>query len=303
MLDQVRTVGPTDSTVLLLGETGTGKELLARAVHHLSPRAERTLVRVNGAALPTGLVESELFGYEKGAFTGAAATKIGRLELANRGTLFLDEIGDLPLDVQPKLLRALQEHEFERLGSTFVRHVDVRLIAATNRDLAAMVHSGTFRNDLYYRLNVFPIRVPPLRERPDDIPRLVHHFVRKLAREMGRHVDSVPAATMRALQEWHWPGNIRELENVIERAVILSPGKVLNIPPTAFGGAASATAPTTAAASGLTLRDRERETILRALRDANGVVAGPDGAAARLGVKRTTLQSKMRKLGIERQPF
>jgi formate hydrogenlyase transcriptional activator len=302
VLQTIATVAPTDSTVLLLGETGTGKELLARALHNLSRRRDRTFVRLSGAALPVSLVESELFGYEKGAFTGAATSKVGRLELANRGTLFLDEVGDLPLDVQPKLLRALQEREFERLGSTRTLRVDVRLIAATNRDLDAMVANGLFRSDLFYRLNVFPIHVPPLRERREDIPALVSHFVAKFAREMNRRITTIPDETIAALVRWHWPGNIRELENVIERAVILSSGPVLNVPP----GAIQPPPATPEAASGAPasgLQDAERDAIIRALRDSNGVVAGPNGAAARLGVKRTTLQSKMRKLGIRRPGY
>jgi formate hydrogenlyase transcriptional activator len=319
VLRQVRTVAPTDATVLLLGETGTGKELLARALHDGSRRRGQTFVRINGAALPAGLIESELFGYEKGAFTGATSSKVGRLELAHRGTLFLDEVGDIPLDVQPKLLRALQEQEFERLGSTKTQRVDVRLIAATNRDLNAMVAAGTFRSDLYYRLSVFPIFVPALRERPDDIPALVHHFVRKFAREIGRPITTIPSAAMGALQQWTWPGNIRELENVIERAVILSSGSVLQVPTSAFQGAQPRpfpTGPTRAArpaqpddATGESepldspYRQGERELILTALRDAKGIIAGPDGAAARLGLKRTTLHSKMRKLGIARPSF
>jgi formate hydrogenlyase transcriptional activator len=303
---QIRTVGPTDATVLLLGETGTGKELLARALHDASRRRSQTFVRVNGAALPGGLIESELFGYEKGAFTGATSPRVGRFELAHRGTLFLDEVGEIPLDIQPKLLRALQEQEFERLGSTRTQKVDVRLIAATNRDLNGMVASGTFRSDLYYRLSVFPIFVPPLRERPEDIAPLVHHFVRKFSREIGRGISTIPATTMEALQKWPWPGNIRELENVIERAVILSPGGALQVPTSAFQGAV----PRVAAAGALRVvpaetsyHDGEREMILKALRDTRGVIAGPEGAAARLGLKRTTLHSKMRKLGIERPSF
>ena len=302
VLQTIATVAPTDSTVLLLGETGTGKELLARALHNLSRRRDRTFVRLSGAALPASLVESELFGYEKGAFTGAATSKVGRLELANRGTLFLDEVGDLPLEVQPKLLRALQEREFERLGSTRTLRVDVRLIAATNRDLDAMVANGLFRNDLFYRLNVFPIQVPPLRERPEDIPALVSHFVAKFAREMNRRITTIPDDTIAALVRWHWPGNIRELENVIERAVILSSGPVLNVPPGAIQPPpAKPEVPSGAPPSGL--QDAERDAIIRALRESNGVVAGPNGAAARLGVKRTTLQSKMRKLGIRRPGY
>ncbi|MGE0812945.1 MAG: sigma 54-interacting transcriptional regulator [Vicinamibacterales bacterium] len=313
VLRQIRTVAPTDATVLLLGETGTGKELLARALHDASRRRAQTFVRVNGAALPANLIESELFGYEKGAFTGAAGSKVGRFELAHRGTLFLDEVGEIPLDVQPKLLRALQEQEFERLGSARTHKVDVRLIAATNRDLPRMVDSGTFRNDLYYRLSVFPILVPPLRERPEDIAPLVGHFVSKFSREIGRNIDNIPVATMEALQAWRWPGNIRELENVIERAVILSSGTSLHVPASAFQGSqplprhAAAAAPSVSmadpAAIATPYRQGEREMILKALREAGGVVAGPGGAAARLGIKRTTLHSKMRKLGIERPSF
>jgi formate hydrogenlyase transcriptional activator len=312
VLRQIRTVGPTDATVLLLGETGTGKELLARALHDASKRRALTFVRVNGAALPGSLIESELFGYEKGAFTGATSSKIGRFELAHRGTLFLDEVGEIPLDVQPKLLRALQEQEFERLGSTRTQKVDVRLIAATNRDLNAMVAGGTFRSDLYYRLSVFPIFVPPLRDRPEDIAPLVNHFVRKFTREIGREIDTISASTMDALQKWPWPGNIRELENVIERAVILSTGTTLQVPASAFQGAqpvprpaavAGLAASTAAAPPESAYHEGEREMILKALRETKGIIAGPDGAAARLGLKRTTLHSKMRKLGIERPSF
>ena len=301
VLAQIETVAATDATVLLLGETGTGKELLARAIHDRSARHGQTFVRLNGAALPAGLLESELFGYEKGAFTGAAATKIGRLELAHRGTLFLDEVGDMPLDIQPKLLRALQEREFERLGGTRVQRVDVRFVAATNRDLAAMVSEGTFREDLFYRLNVFPIVIPPLRERPEDIPALVRHFAAQFSRRMGRTITTIPAATMQTLQRWEWPGNVRELENVIERAVILSRGSVLQVPLPAIKSTRKERS--TAAPSAPTFRDGERDIILEALRASNGVVAGAGGAAARLGLKRTTLQSKMRKLGIGRPGF
>jgi len=301
VLAQIETVAATDATVLLLGETGTGKELLARAIHDRSARRGQTFVRVNGAALPAGLLESELFGYEKGAFTGAAAAKIGRLELAHRGTLFLDEVGDMPLDIQPKLLRALQEREFERLGGTRVQRVDVRFVAATNRDLAAMVSDGTFRQDLFYRLNVFPILIPPLRERREDIPALVRHFAAQFSRRMGRLITTIPAATMQALQRWEWPGNVRELENVIERAVILSRGSVLHVPPPAIMSTRKERL--TAAPSIPTYREGEREVILQALRASHGVVAGAGGAAARLGLKRTTLQSKMRKLGISRPGF
>ncbi len=310
VLQQIETVAPTDASVLLLGETGTGKELLARALHELSPRKDRTFVKVNAAALPATLLESELFGYERGAFTGAMQGKVGRMELAHRGTLFLDEIGDIPLEVQPKLLRALQEREFERLGSTRSQRVDVRFIAATNRDLKKMVEEGTFRSDLYYRLNVFPLRVPPLRERREDIPLLVRYFVQKFAVRLKRPITSIPAGTMAALQDWDWPGNIRELENVIERAVIVTTGDSLQVPalptrpappPMPVPEPAGTIVMPSSALS--TFEEGERNIILRALRDANGVIAGPEGAAARLGVKRTTLQSKMRKLGIRRPAF
>jgi formate hydrogenlyase transcriptional activator len=292
-LDQVRTVAATDSTVLILGDTGTGKELIARAIHALSRRRDRTLVKLNCAAIPTGLLESEVFGHEKGAFTGAIAQKIGRLELANKGTLFLDEVGDISLELQPKLLRALQEQEFERLGSTRTIHVDVRLVVATNRNLEQMVADRTFRQDLYYRLNVFPVRVPPLRDRAGDVPLLVHYFVNKHAQRMGRHIERIPAETMRTLSRWHWPGNVRELENIIERAVILSPGPVLNVPLAALGSPA----PTRTVEPVQTFQASEKAVILRALREANGVVAT---AALALGMKRTTLNSKMQKLGISR---
>jgi formate hydrogenlyase transcriptional activator len=299
-LKAAKTVAPTDATVLLLGETGTGKELLARAIHNLSPRSERTFVRFSGAALPATLLESELFGYEKGAFTGAAMRKVGRLELSDHGTLFLDEVGDIPLEVQPKLLRVLQEREFERLGSTRTLQVDVRIIAATNRNLEAMVEEGTFRSDLFYRLNVFPIRVPPLRERPEDIPTLVRYYTDRFAKRLQRPITTIRPDLMDALRRWPWPGNIRELQNVIQRAVILSPGPDLQIPmqdfrPKPVGSPAR---------SGTgTLQEVNRQTILEALRDSGGVVAGPSGAAARLGLKRTTLQSMMRKLGIRRPSF
>ena len=297
VLKEVETVAPTDSTVLILGETGTGKELIARALHDLSPRRERTFVKLNCAAIPTGLLESELFGHEKGAFTGAIAQKVGRFELAHRGTLFLDEIGDIPPELQPKLLRAFQEQEFERLGSTRTIQVDVRLVAATNRDLAQMVGDGRFRSDLYYRLNVFPVVLPPLRERPDDIPRLVRHFTQRFARRMGRRIETIPAAVMDALVRYPWPGNIREMQNVIERAVILSPGSALHINVDDLKAAASAELPPGAA---VTLADAEREHILGVLRETGWVVGGPKGAAARLGMKRSTLQKKMKKLGISR---
>jgi formate hydrogenlyase transcriptional activator len=299
VLHEIQTVASTDATVLLLGETGTGKELLARALHEASRRSEHPFIRLSGAALPVGLIESELFGYEKGAFTGAVQSRPGRLELAHRGTLFLDEVGDIPAEVQPKLLRVLQEREFERLGGGQTRRVDVRIVAATNRNLEEMVANGSFRNDLYYRLSVFPIHVPPLRERRGDIPILVQHFVQKASRAMGRHVTTIPKATMDALEGWHWPGNIRELQNVIERAVILSSGSVLQVP-----HAALPTARKQAAGSSSTTEARyqsgERAMILKALEEAKGVIAGPRGAAARLGLKRTTLQSKMQRLGIKR---
>ena len=306
VLQEIQTVAPTESTVLLLGETGTGKELLARAIHELSPRKDRTFVRVDAAALPGTLLESELFGYERGAFTGAVNSKVGRFELAHRGTLFLDEAGEIPLELQAKLLRALQEREFERLGSTRTQRVDVRVIAATNRDLESMVSEGTFRSDLYYRLNVFPIRIPPLRERPEDIPMLVRHFVQRFSSRLKRQIDTIPAATMSALQQWSWPGNVRELEHVIERAVILSSGRVLQVPLADLTPSIAVPAQMVRVSSPSgtpTLADAEREAILRALREAKGVVAGETGAAARLGMKRTTLQSKMRKLGIRRPSF
>jgi len=295
ILKQVETVAPTDSTVLIQGETGTGKELIARAIHNLSARRERTFVKVNCAAIPTGLLESELFGHERGAFTGAIAQKIGRFELANQGTLFLDEVGDISLELQPKLLRVLQEQEFERLGGTRTIHVDARLVAATNRDLARMVAEREFRSDLYYRLNVFPIVVPPLRERREDIPTLVRYFAQKYARRMDKRVETIPSETMDALVRYPWPGNIRELENLIERAVILSPGPGLHVPPAELKPEAEA-----AASEIRTLETAEREHILRALQATNWVLGGPKGAATRLGIKRTTLQSRMQKLGISR---
>ena len=294
VLHQVETVAPTDSAVLICGETGTGKELIARAIHDLSRRRQRTLVKVNCAAIPTGLLESELFGHERGAFTGAIAQRIGRFELADGGTLFLDEVGDIPLELQPKLLRVLQEQEFERLGSTRTRRVHVRVVAATNRNLDEMVAAGTFRNDLYYRLNVFPITLPPLRERPEDIPPLVRYFVQKFARRMNKRVETVPADAMAALAQYAWPGNVRELENAVERAVILTSGSALRVPLSEFRARP-------AALTGVaTLEATERQAILRALHDANWVLGGPHGAATRLGLKRTTLQSRIRKLGIHR---
>ena len=290
-LSQVETVAPTDSTVLVLGETGTGKEVIARAIHNLSRRRDGTFVKINCAAIPTGLLESELFGHEKGAFTGAIAQKIGRFELAHHGTLFLDEVGDIPLELQPKLLRVLQEREFERLGGTRTIRVDVRVVAATNRDLAQMVEEGPFRRDLYYRLNVFPIMIPPLRERSEDIPLLVRYFVQKYARLMDRRIETISAEEMDALTHYHWPGNVRELENLIERAVILSPGPELRVPVAELKQHSEAP-------SNLALQAVEREHIIRVLRETNWVVGGPRGAATRLAMKRTTLQSKMRKLGI-----
>jgi formate hydrogenlyase transcriptional activator len=296
VLKQAETVAPTDSTVLITGETGTGKELIARAIHNLSPRRERTFVKVNCAAIPTGLLESELFGHERGAFTGAIAQRIGRFELAHGGTIFLDEVGDIPLELQPKLLRVLQEQEFERLGSTQTIRVDVRLVAATNRDLGEMVAARTFRSDLYYRLRVFPLLMPPLRERQEDIPALVRYFVEKHARRMNRAVETIPAETLDLLVRYPWPGNIRELENLIERAVIVSPGPVLRVP------LGELKVPSEPVGDTLTLRAAERDHILRALAATNWVLAGPRGAAARLGMKRTTLQSKMRKLGVVKGP-
>src|SRR5215472_10042764 len=293
VLELVETVALSDSTVLLLGETGTGKELIARAIHDRSRRKDRTLVKLNCAAIPTGLLESELFGHEKGAFTGAIIQKAGRMELADQGTLFLDEVGDIPIDIQPKLLRALQEREFERLGATQTKKVDVRLVAATNRDLERMVAHREFRSDLYYRLNVFPIRIPPLRERPEDIPLLVRYFTQKYSRRMEKEIESISAATMKKLSSWHWPGNIRELENFIERSVILTHGPALQVPI----GELTANDGSSAAAE---IREAsEREKILRALEESQGRVAGPDGAANRLGIKRTTLISRMKKLGIQ----
>ena len=293
VLDQVATVAPTDASVLILGETGTGKELIARAIHDLSARRDRTFVKLNCAAIPTGLVESELFGHEKGAFTGAITQKVGRFELANKGTLFLDEVGDIPLELQSKLLRALQEREFERLGGTRTIHVDVRLVAATNRDLAQMISDREFRTDLYYRLSVFPISVPPLRERGSDIPKLVRYFTQKYARRLNKRITTISQESMDALSRYPWPGNVRELENLIERAVILTRGTTLNISRSDLQSVGDK-------AVSATLEDAERDHIRRALEQANWVVGGPDGAAARLGMKRTTLQSKMKKLGIAR---
>jgi transcriptional regulator with GAF, ATPase, and Fis domain len=293
-LKQVAIVAPTDSTVLIQGETGTGKELIARAIHNLSNRRERTFVKINCAAIPTGLLESELFGHEKGAFTGAIAQRMGRFELANGGTMFLDEVGEIPLELQVKLLRVLQEQEFERLGSSRTVRVDVRLVAASNRDLAQMVEDREFRSDLYYRLKVFPIMVPPLRERIEDIPILVEHFTKHHARHCRRSITSISPATMAALCRYHWPGNIRELENLIERSVILSQGRSLEVP---LGELKPTDAKT---AVGPTLEDIQRQHILRALEECNWVIAGPAGAALKLGMKRTSFQYKMQKLGIIR---
>jgi formate hydrogenlyase transcriptional activator len=296
VLKQVETVAPTDSAVLIQGETGTGKELIARAIHNLSPRREHTFVKVNCAAIPAGLLESELFGHERGAFTGAITQRIGRFELAHRGTIFLDEVGDIPLELQPKLLRVLQEQEFERLGSARTIRVDVRLVAATNRDLEEMVAARTFRSDLYYRLRVFPLVMPPLRERQEDIPMLVRYFVQKYARRMNRAVETIPSETLDLLVRYSWPGNIREMENLIERAVIVSPGPVLRVP------VSELKLPLEPAAGNLlTLEAAEREHILKALEATKWVLAGPRGAAAMLGMKRTTLQSRMQKLGLARR--
>jgi formate hydrogenlyase transcriptional activator len=295
ILKQVETVAPTESTVLLQGETGTGKELFARAIHNISARRERTLVKINCAAIPTGLLESELFGHERGAFTGAIAQKIGRFELADGGTLFLDEVGDIPPELQPKLLRVLQEQEFERLGGTRTIRVNIRLVAATNRDLVQMVADRQFRSDLFYRLNVFPIQIPPLRQRREDIPVLVRYFAQKYARQMSKPVDTISTDTMTALTNYSWPGNIRELENLIERAVILSRGATLEVPLAELRKPADSPND-----SSETLEAAERDHILRVLRDTGWVLSGPDGAAARLGMKRTTLQSRITRLGIKR---
>jgi len=307
VLKQVETVAPTESTVMIYGETGTGKELVARALHELSPRRSGAFVKLNCAAIPTGLLESELFGHERGAFTGAIMQRIGRFELANQGTVFLDEIGEIPLELQPKLLCVLQEREFERLGGTRTLRTDARLVAATNRNLAAMVEEGEFRSDLYYRLNVFPIRVPALRERREDIPLLVCHFTRQFARRMNKDIEGIPYETMSALFEYDWPGNIRELQNVIERAVILSSGPVLRVavsdlrsgdcPPPSC---ASSAKPTKQGNLQSILEETERKWILNALEQTHWVIAGPKGAAAYLGMKRSTLQARMQRFGIAR---
>jgi formate hydrogenlyase transcriptional activator len=295
VLEQVERVAPTDATVLIQGETGTGKELIARAVHDISSRFGQHFVKLNCAAIPFDLLESELFGHEKGAFTGAIAQKIGRFELADKGTLFLDEVGDIPPALQPKLLRVLQEQEFERLGSTRTHQVDVRLVAATNRNLADMVKRGEFRSDLYYRLNVFPIPLPALRERREDIPALVEHFVEIYARRMGKQIERVPPEAMIELASYPWPGNIRELQNFIERSVILSPGNVLRPPLSSLIAGA-----TTDSQEAITLEEAERDHILKTLEHTRWVVAGRNGAAARLGIKRSTLYFRMQKLGISR---
>jgi formate hydrogenlyase transcriptional activator len=297
ILKQAELVAPTGSTVLIMGETGTGKEVLARAIHDISPRRERTFVSVNCAAIPLGLLESELFGHEKGAFTGAIALKTGRFELAHQGTLFLDEVGDIPAELQPKLLRVLQEQEFERLGSTRTIHVDARVLAATSRDLAQMVEDREFRSDLYYRLNIFPILVPPLRERPEDIPLLVAHFTDKYARRMDKRISRIPAETMDALKRYHWPGNVRELQNFIERATILTSGSTLQAPLSELQNPSQQVR-----RRSRTLAETDRDQIMRALRESQWVLGGPGGAAERLGLKRTTLFYKMRKMGITRPP-
>ena len=327
VLELVQTVAPSDSTVLLLGETGTGKELVARAIHDHGRRKDRTFVKLNCAAIPTGLLESELFGHEKGAFTGAINQKVGRLELADQGTLFLDEVGDVPPEIQPKLLRALQEREFERLGSTRTKKVDARLVAATNRDLESMMAAREFRSDLYYRLNVFPIRIPPLRERREDIPLLVSYFVQKYARQMHKQIEMIPAAAMKKLIEWEWPGNIRELQNFIERAVILTRGRALEAP---LAELHQASVNTPAASPGSRrweevarivretvgeirngnskssvneYDERQRQEIMRVLGETKGRVGGAEGAATRMGIKRTTLLTRMKRLGIDPRQF
>ncbi len=287
----------SEATVLILGETGTGKELIARAIHRMSTRKENSFIKINCAAIPTGLLESELFGHERGAFTGAISQKIGRLELADRGTMFLDEVGDIPLELQPKLLRVLQDQEFERLGSTRTIKVNVRLIAATNRDLTRSVAEKQFRSDLFYRLNVFPIRMPPLRERRKDIPLLVRYFVQKFARRMNKQIETITSDTMNALVNWDWPGNVRELENFLERSVILTDTSVLRAP------LAELQQLLDSSVTDGTLEAADREHIIRILRETHGTISGPGGAATKLGLKRTTLQSKMQKLGISREDY
>ena len=295
VLEQVERVAPTDSTVLVQGETGTGKELIARAIHNLSSRCGRPFIKLNCAAIPFDLLESELFGHEKGAFTGAIAQKIGRFELADKGTLFLDEVGDIPLPLQPKLLRVLQEQEFERLGSGRTHQVDVRLVAATHRNLVEMVKQNEFRSDLYYRLNVFPVPLPPLRARREDIPALVEHFVEIYSRRMGRQIDQISPETMSELTSYPWPGNIRELQNFIERSVILTSGNVLESPLASLRNAAEAQS-----LGPITMEDAERDHIRKTLEQTRWIVSGPNGAAARLGIKRSTLYFRMQKLGISR---
>jgi len=323
-LELANTVASSDSTVLLLSETGTGKELIARAIHDRSRRRDRTFVKLNCAAIPTGLLESELFGHEKGAFTGAINQRIGRLDLANQGTLFLDEVGDIPIEIQPKLLRAFQEREFERLGSTHTRTVDVRMIAATNRDLEKMIANREFRSDLYYRLNVFPIRIPPLRERKEDIPQLVSYFLQKFTKQMQKSIEWVPPAEMKGLTEWDWPGNIRELENFIERSVILTRGKVLEVPlsdlrrpsvnrltqasvrPVHYDVARIVKETTGTLKGQKNIADEyggKREEIVRILSETQGRVGGANGAAARMSINRTTLLSRMKRFGIDRRQF
>ena len=298
VLEQAKTVAPSNATVLVLGETGTGKELIARAIHRMSSRKEGNFIKLNCAAIPTGLLESELFGHEKGAFTGAVSRKIGRLELAHKGTLFLDEVGEIPLEIQPKLLRVLQDQEFERLGGTRTLRVDVRLVAATNRDLEQSISEKEFRSDLFYRLNVFPLRMPALRERSRDIPLLVRYFVQTFARRMNKQIETITTETMNALISWDWPGNVRELENFIERSVILSAGTVLNAPLAELKHGRSRHN-----GSNHTLADLERDHIIRTLRETGGVIAGMNGAAMRLGLKRTTLQSRIQKMGIDREEY
>ena len=308
VLEQVKTVAPSDASVLILGETGTGKEMIARAVHKLSPRANANFVKLNCAAIPTGLLESELFGHEKGAFTGAVSQKVGRLELADNGTLFLDEVGEIPLELQPKLLRILQDQEFERLGGTRTIRVNARILSATNRDMSKAVSNHEFRSDLYYRLHVFPIRLPALRQRPEDIPILVHYFVQKFSARMSKKIENIPIEAMRALQQWHWPGNIRELENFMERSVILTDGPSLRVPIGELAGlleheAVEVRPASPAIGSQATLEELERQYIVQVLRQSGGIVSGSHGAAARLGMKRTTLQSKMQRLGISREEY
>jgi formate hydrogenlyase transcriptional activator len=297
-LREVAVVAPTDSGVLILGETGTGKELIARAIHNLSSRRDRSFIKLNCAAIPSGLLESELFGHERGAFTGAIVRKAGRFEVADKGTLFLDEVGDIPLELQPKLLRVLQEHEFERLGSNRTQQVDVRVVAATHRDLKQMVADGKFRSDLYYRLHVFPLPVPPLRGRPEDIPLLVRHFVDEYARRMNRRIETIPPQAIEVFRNYSWPGNVRELQNFIERAVILSPGGSLRAP---LDELTQETVPASQTHLS-TLEEMEREHVLRALKESNWITGGPKGAASKLGMKRTTLAYRIRKLNIPLRP-